>query len=118
MRLKQFFNTDMIKAVREYHLAQRDKHVMPIRWVCDPEGYPLLLVRFEDEDGKRISALMSCDAPCGPDDPWVVDEVAHTARENEHDMLQGEMAASRFGDDTACEWDEEQEDEHKYLGDD
>ena len=120
MSVKQFFNTDMVKAVQEYHLSQRDRHVRVVRWVCDPEGYSSLLVRFVDEQGEKVSSLMNCDAPCGPDDKWVVNEVCHTEREKEREMVQAEMAVSRFADDVddgRGEFEWECEDEHKYIGD-
>ena len=91
MRLKQGFNKQMLQAVQEYHLAQRDSHVRAIKWVCDPEGYALLLVRFTDEQGRKYSSLMSCDPPCGPDDGWTVDEVTACPREDEHSIVQVHM---------------------------
>lgn len=114
MRLKQYFNPDLRKAVREYHMAQRDTKVQLVRWVCDPEGYSLLLVRFTDEQGKKVSSLMSCDTPCGPDDEWVVRECMSCPREDEGYMVQGNMADSRFYPEGVPD---EPDDEHKYIGD-
>ncbi|MBR6030182.1 MAG: hypothetical protein IKP40_13950 [Clostridia bacterium] len=117
MRVKQQFNPDLRKAVQDYHLAQRDSGVQLVRWVCDPDGYSLLLVRFEDEQGRKVSGLMSCDAPWGPDDAWAVDEVRTCPREDEHDMVQGEMSlVSRF-EDYDGDYTEEDDDERKYIGD-
>lgn len=114
MRLKQYFNPDLRKAVELYHMAQRDTKVQLVRWVCDPDGYSLLLVRFTDEQGKKVSSLMSCDAPCGPDDAWVVRECTSCPREDESYMVQGQMADSRF---EPCDAPDEPDDEHKYIGD-
>ena len=120
MRLKQGFNAEMLRAVREYHIAQRDRHVTPVRWVCDPEGYALLLVRFEDEQGRKVSSLMSCSPAYSPYDGWTVDEVTTCPREDEHSIVQVQMLYS--GGEVGWEADapdekEEDKDEHRYIGD-
>ena len=55
----QVFDPMLVKAVKEYHLPQRDKHVELVRFVCDPTGDPVLLVRFLDEQNKPWSSLMN-----------------------------------------------------------
>lgn len=71
----QVFDPMLVKAVKEYHLPQRDKHIELVRFVCDPTGDPLLLVRFLDEQNKPWSSFMNF---------WV------TSRENaiEYDVLE------------------------------
>lgn len=71
----QVFDPMLVKAIKEYHLLQRDKHVELVRFVCDPTGDPLLLVRFLDEQNKPWSSFM---------DFWA------TSRENaiEYDVLE------------------------------
>ena len=55
--MKQAFCPDLEKAVIEYHQYNRDSHIELRKFVCDPRGDPLLLVRLKNESGKDISCL-------------------------------------------------------------
>ena len=57
--MKQAFCKELEEAVRTYYLPHRDKNIRMVRFICDDEGDPMLLVRFVDERGVRMSALMS-----------------------------------------------------------
>ena len=55
--MKQAFCPELEKAVIKYHQYNRDSHIELRKFVCDPRGDPLLLVRLKDESGKDISCL-------------------------------------------------------------
>lgn len=58
---KQEFVPELVNAVKEYYLPHRDTMLHLVRFVCDAEGEPLILVRFCDERGIRRSSLVSFD---------------------------------------------------------
>lgn len=55
--MKQVFCPNLENAVREYHEYNRDSSVKLIKFVCNPRGDPLLLVRMIDEAGNKMSCL-------------------------------------------------------------
>lgn len=55
--MKQAFCPALEKAVIEYHEYNRDSHISLQKFVCNPCGDPLLVVRLRDEAGNDLSCL-------------------------------------------------------------
>lgn len=96
--MKQAFCPDLEKAVIEYHQYNRDSHIELRKFVCDPRGDPLLLVRLKDESGKEISCLDHCwwDSLYSR---WEINDVKHCDRKEEKQMVEATMTLCYCDDD-------------------
>ena len=59
--MKQVICKDLADAVVLYHECLRDTDVKPIKFVTSPRGATLLLVRYINEAGVKMSGLDSYD---------------------------------------------------------
>ena len=82
--MKQKFSSSLLKAVIEYNHAHGDVEVKPIRFVCNPMGEPLLLIRAKCNNGKRYSCL---DSYKRENDKWVISEEHWVESMDERVML-------------------------------
>lgn len=75
------------KAVTEYYEYQGDTKAEPVRFVVNkmPGQYKMLLVRFTDEQGHEMSALMEYQE--WADGHWDVTEIDPRPRECEECMV-------------------------------
>jgi len=100
--MKQGFCRDLEKAMIEYHECHRDKGTKLIKFVCNPRGEPLLLVRCTNEGGQKISVLDSFywDSVYGR---WDFSDLYWVTREHESAMVAGYMGAEEEDSDCSSE---------------
>ena len=100
--MKQGFDQELEKAVIEYHECHRDKGTKLIKFVCNPMGEPLLLIRCYDEAGNKMSVLDSFywDAVYGR---WDFSDLYWAKRENERALVAGYMGAEEENSDSPSE---------------
>lgn len=72
------------KAVREYYENMGNRNGRPVKFIASLDGYKMLLVRFQDEKGKKMSALMEYSEYT---DHWDVSEDHVCTREEEADLV-------------------------------
>lgn len=77
------------KAVKEYYDWHHNKNGRPVKFVVNNMHgqYHMLLVRFNDEDGTKMSGLM--DFQHWADGHWDVTEVYAVGREDEEELVDG-----------------------------
>ena len=77
------------KAVTEYYEWQGDKKAKPVRFVVNkmPGKYKMLLVRFTDEQGNKMSSLMEYQE--WKDGHWDVTEIFVSERADEDRLVKG-----------------------------
>ena len=77
------------KAVTEYYEWQGDRKAKPVRFVVNkmPGKYKMLLVRFTDEQGNKMSSLMEYQE--WKDGHWDVTEIFVSEREDEDQLVKG-----------------------------
>lgn len=99
---KQEFVPELVNAVKEYYLPHRDTMLHLVRFVCDAEGSPLILVRFCDERGIRRSALVSFFVAFDDDGngectrTFDAREEMSVVRTRENDLINWYTSAERF----------------------
>ena len=99
---KQEFVPELVNAVKEYYLPHRDTMLHAVRFVCDAEGSPLILVRFCDQRGIRRSALVSFDVGFEDDGNGQLNrtfearEEMSVVRTRENDLVNWYTSSERF----------------------
>ena len=96
MRYKQGYDKELVKAIMDYHEYHRDSNTRIIRWVCDPNGYALLLCRFDNEQGEPYCGLYMCDYDNFME-RWDIQEAYTHEAAREHDMVQWYMSGEDGG---------------------
>lgn len=84
--MRKTFDPGLVEAVREYFRWNGDRSAHPVRFEKDANDFEMLLVRFTDDQGVRMSGLMMCQP--WADGHWDVTEVESVTRENEAEMLE------------------------------
>ena len=84
------------KAVREYYDWHSNKRGRPVKFVTNkmPGQYKMLLVRFTDKDGTKMSGLMEFQH--WNDGHWDVTEIYAVARQDEDWMVQGFVNSEEY----------------------
>lgn len=100
-QIPQGFDAGLVKAIKDYHMVHRDTHVTPVRFVTDPQGDSMVLVRCIDEQGNPVSCLMAYYHD-RINDTWDVTEATGFPRELENDYVQSEM--QNACDDESTVW--------------
>lgn len=83
--MRKSFDTGLVKAVKEYFQWNRDRSAHPVRFVKDINGYEMLLVRFTDAQGVKMSGLMMFQP--WKDGHYDVSEFESVLRVNEAEMV-------------------------------
>ena len=95
------------KAVREYYDSLGNRNGRPVKFIASLDGYKMLLVRFQDEKGRKMSALMEYSEYT---DHWDVHEEDVCSREEE-DRLVNRFETNTLddflGDDGSMDDDDE-----------
>ena len=89
-QIPQGFDAGLVKAIKDYHMVHRDTQVTPVRFVTDPQGDSMVLVRFIDEQGKPGSCLMTYYYD-RINQSWDVSEATGFPRDLETSYVQAEM---------------------------
>ena len=106
--MKSGISPELRKEIREYFQYHGGSAARAVKWVHDPEGDALLLVRFTDEDEDPMSALVFANELAGGE--WEISEEETINREEEHAMVrefeQGIMDAP-IGWQNDDDWDDD-----------
>ena len=83
--MRTSFDPGLVKSVKEHFCWQGDRSSHPVRFVKNAGGLEMLLVRFTNVQGVKMSGLM--DFVPWKDGHWDVSEFESVSRENEAKMI-------------------------------
>ena len=89
--MKQIFCKDLEDAVVFYHECHRDKDVKLVKFVTNPTGTTLVLVRFVDETGKKMSSLDGYIFDYLRYE-WTISDLLYAERDNEKKLVEDYMS--------------------------